>query len=162
MRTYDIQTEVRNAQVTAVARTTLGVAEFGPWLSKSYPVIAGQLATGHAGPAGPPFARLRALGDGRFDIEAGFPATGPFDISGSFDGGTEVMQSELPGGRVAVTTHVGPYDQIEPAYQALAAWLIEHGGEPVGDPWEVYLSGPPTEPDPASWRTEILQPYRQA
>ena len=161
MRTYDIQTEVRNAQVTAVARTTLTVAEFGPWLSKIYPVIAGQLATRHTGPAGPPFARLRSLGDGRFDVEAGFPATDPLAADGPF-GAVAVVQSELPGGRVAVTTHVGPYDQIEPAYQALAAWLIEHGGEPVGDPWEVYLSGPPTEPDPATWRTEVLQPYRQA
>lgn len=154
MRTYDIRTEVRAAQATAVARATLRVAEFGPWLGKTYPAVAGLLAASQAGPAGPPFARFRPLGDGRYAVEAGFPATGRFDGSG------EVMPAELPGGQVAVTTHIGAYHQIEHAYQALTGWLAEHGGEPAGDPWEVYLSGPPTNPDPASWRTEVLQPYR--
>ncbi len=28
--------------------------------------------------------------------------------------------------------------------------------------WEVFFSDPATEPDPATWRTEIVQPYREA
>ena len=184
MRTYDVRTEVRTAQLTAVARATLDVAEFGPWLSKVYPAVAGLLASSQSGPAGPPFARLHRLDDSRYAVEAGFPAARPWDDRGDlvpfgghdfdgdeggahdfgghdFGGNGELVQSELPGGQVAVTTHVGAYDRIEPAYRALADWLTEHGGEPLGDPWEIYLIGPPTEPDPASWRTEVLQPYRQ-
>ena len=49
---------------------------------------------------------------------------------------------------------------MAPAYQALASWVSSHGGEPAGDPWEVYFSDPASEPDPATWRTEIVQPYR--
>jgi effector-binding domain-containing protein len=51
---------------------------------------------------------------------------------------------------------------MEPAYQALASWVSEHGGELAGDAWEVYLSDPSAQPDPATWRTEIVQTYRQA
>jgi hypothetical protein len=38
----------------------------------------------------------------------------------------------------------------------------ELGGELAGNAWEVYLSDPSAQPDPATWRTEIVQPYRQA
>ena len=95
------------------------------------------------------------LGEGRLEVEAGFPVSSPIEPNG------DVQPSELPGGQVAVTVHVGPYDQMEPAYQALASWVTDHGGELAGDAWEVYFSDPSTEPDPATWRTEIVQPYRQ-
>lgn len=156
MKLYDITAEVRKAQVTAVSRATLTVAELGPWLGRTYAAIAGLLAARRAGPAGPPFARFHMLGDGRFDVEAGFPASRPIEGNG------DVQPSELPGGQVAVTIYIGPYDQMEPAYKALASWVGEHGGELAGDAWEFYLSDPSAEPDPATWRTEIVQPYRQA
>ena len=154
MKIYDIHTEVRKAQATAVARATLTLAEIGPWLGKTYGVIGGLLADRQAGPAGPPFARFHVLGGGRFEVEAGFPA------SRRIEGDGDVQPSELPGGQVAITLHVGPYDQMEPAYMALASWVSERGWELVGDAWEVYFSDPSTEPDPATWRTQIVQPYR--
>jgi hypothetical protein len=42
---------------------------------------------------------------------------------------------------------------------ALASGVSDHGGTPEGDAWEVYLSGPS---DPATWRTEIVQPYARS
>ena len=87
-----------------------------------------------------PFARYHPTGDDRFEVEAGFPASTPTSGEG------EVEPSDLPGGLAAVTVHTGPYDTIGPTYEALRAWVQEHGGEPVGDAWEVYL----TEPDDAT------------
>ncbi|MCR8897506.1 GyrI-like domain-containing protein [Gordonia sp. GONU] len=153
MQDYEVHEESRIAQVTAVVRSTLAVEEIGPWLKNSYGDIDRVLSERQAGPTGPPFARYRMLGGGRFEIEAGFPATSPIDPVG------DVGPSELPGGQVAVTVHVGPYDAMEPAYKALETWVNEHGGK-VGDPWEVYFSDPST--DPAGWRTEIVQPFRPA
>lgn len=50
---------------------------------------------------------------------------------------------------------------MAPAYEALSAWAAEHNAKLVGDPWEVYFSDPVAVPDPAEWRTEILQPYQR-
>ena len=47
---------------------------------------------------------------------------------------------------------------MAPAYEALASWVSSCGGEPAGDLWEVCFSDPASEPDPATWRTEIVQP----
>lgn len=156
MKLYEIHAEARETQPTAVARATLPVAEIGPWLGRTYGAIAGLLAARQAAPAGPPFARFHMLGSGRFEVEAGFPVNSPIEPAG------DLQPSGLPGGQVAVTVHVGPYDQMEPAYQALASWVTDHGGNLAGDAWEVYFSDPATQPDPATWRTEIVQPYREA
>ena len=32
----------------------------------------------------------------------------------------------------------------------------------MSGPWEVYFTDPASEPDPVTWRTEIIQPYRAA
>jgi effector-binding domain-containing protein len=156
MKEYDICAESRNPQATAVARAILTATEIGPWLGKTYGAIAGLLADQHAGPAGPPFARYHILGEGRSEVEAGFPAAMPIEGNG------DIQPSELPGRQVAVTIHIGPYDAMQPACQALLSWVSEHGRELAGDSWEVYLSDPATEPDPATWRTQIVQPYRPA
>lgn len=154
MRPYDIHGEARSAQPTAVATATLPVGEIGPWLAKSYASVAAHVSACGAGFAGPPFARYHRLGGDRFVVEAGFP------VGAAIDGSDDVQCSELPGGQVAITVHVGPYSEMEPAYQALADWVEEHGGELAGDAWEIYLSDPASEPDPATWRTQIVQPYR--
>lgn len=154
MKTYDIHSKTGQAQPTAVMTTTLPVPEIGPWLAKAYGTLAGVITAHGAYPAGPPFARYHRLAGDRFIVEAGFPVSAAVDA----DGG--VRPSELPGGPLAVTVHTGPYEQMASAYEALASWIGNHGGEPAGDPWEVYFTDPAKQPDPATWRTEIIQPYR--
>ena len=156
MKLYEIQTQTLAAQPTAVERTILHTGEIGPWLGRVYAEVAAAVAARHIGPAGPPFARYHRLGGDRFEVEAGFPVTAPIESGG------DVRPSALPGGPAATTVHVGPYDQMEPAYQALDSWVRGHGGEPAGDAWEVYLSDPASQPDPAAWRTGVVQPYHAA
>ena len=156
MRTYDVHAETRKTQLTAVATATLPVAEIGPWLARTYGMLARVIEERGAGPVGPPFARYHMLSEERFAVEAGFPVSAAVNVGG------DVRSSELPGGPVAVAVHIGPYDEMRPAYQAITSWVGGHGGEPAGDPWEVYFSDPAREPDPATWRTEIVQPYRAA
>jgi effector-binding domain-containing protein len=153
MRTYEIASGVGERQATAAARAILPVAEIGPWLSHVYGDVAACISRQGAAIAGPPFARYHRLISGQFSIEAGFPVSRPVTVDG------EIGPSTLPGGPIASTVHVGPYDEMTPAYDALTCWVEEHGGRLAGDPWEVYFSDPATEPDPATWRTEIIQPY---
>ena len=89
-----------------------------------------------------------------FEVEAGFPVTPAIPGEG------ELEASMLPGGEAAATTHIGPYDAMRPTYEAITEWLGEHDAVPAGAPWEVYLSDPDDQPDPATWRTDIIQPYR--
>ncbi len=156
METYEIRAEERPEQPTAVAEATLSVAEIGPFLAKTYAAVADVLGRQGAHPVGPPFARYEFVTGGCVVVEAGFPVLAAVTADG------EVYPSTLPGGPVAVTMHVGPYDAMQPAYEALVLWVHHHRSELAGDPWEIYLSDPEAERDPATWRTEIVQPYRPA
>lgn len=149
---YDIDSRVLHNQRSVVMRTRLTVDDIADWLGMAYPTTA---AAAGSAICGPPFARYTMIGDDaqEFDVEAGFPVSEPVEVSG------EVEVGSLPGGPAAVTWHVGPYDAMKPAYVRLLSWIKEHGAVPDGSAWEVYHSDPAEEPDPATWRTEIVQPY---
>ncbi|MDO8950610.1 MAG: GyrI-like domain-containing protein [Actinomycetota bacterium] len=63
--------------------------------------------------------------------------TPPFDTD---DGSIGVKA--IPAGTVASAMHKGPYDEIAPTYEALAAWIIENGYIVAGAPREIYYSDP--------------------
>ena len=156
MQRDNIEMRELTEQETAVEVATIAVGEIPAFIGKALGAVAGYLQRKGAGPAGMPFARYHRLDDGRFEVEAGFPATTPTSGEG------DVEPSELPAGPAAVMTYVGPYDAMQPAYGELLAWIRARGGEPAGDPWEVYLTDPGSLPDPADWRTEVVQPIRRA
>jgi effector-binding domain-containing protein len=123
----------------------------------------GALAEHGAHPAGPPFAKYTGMPSETVDVEAGFPVAAPFDAPGLTDGdgveaGGRVEAGTLPGGRTAVGTHVGPYEGLTDTYQQMAGWISAQGLIPGPAVWEVYLSDPGQEPDPATWRTEVYWP----
>jgi effector-binding domain-containing protein len=49
---------------------------------------------------------------------------------------------------------------VSTAHELLSKWVYGHEGTVDEDAWEVYLTDPANTPDPVSWRTEIVQPYR--
>nr|WP_225953421.1 MerR family transcriptional regulator [Kibdelosporangium phytohabitans] len=73
--------------------------------------------------------------------------------------GTDV--ETLPAGLVAMTTHVGPYEDLTLAYQGLFAWIYERGHRPSGLGRESYLAGPATSA-PEQLVTRIVIPLEQS
>jgi effector-binding domain-containing protein len=151
--TYTIVDSVLPAQDTAVVRGEMAPEQMPTWLGEAYSEVAQYLARAAVTPAGPPFARYTFLADS-VGIEAGFPV--PFEVAGD----ERVQPSRLPECAAAVTTHMGPYEDLENAYRAVVEWLDEHGRQQRGPHWEIYLTDPNTEPDPARWRTDIVVPFR--
>jgi effector-binding domain-containing protein len=66
--------------------------------------------------------------------------------------GGAVVASQLPGGRVAMTTHTGAYDGLGAAHLAVTRWIDEHGERAAGPRWEVYG---PHDDDPARTWTQV-------
>ena len=149
---YRIESRTLIPHCAAVERATLTVPEIGAWTGRCYHEVSEYVATAGRVITGPPFSRYRRAGD-RFEVEAGFPIDAPIDGEG------RVEASSLPGGLAATTWHRGPYEGLGAAYDALDAWLAERGATPTGPPWEIYYSDPARQPDPATWRTEVVQPY---
>ncbi|WP_438853947.1 GyrI-like domain-containing protein [Agromyces sp. M3QZ16-3] len=88
-------------------------------------------------------------------VSAGFVVGGPIEAEG------DVVPDELPAVEVATTTHLGPYDRVSEAYDAIAAAMSLHGRElDESTMWEEYWS-PPGTPDEET-RTVVYCPLRPA
>jgi effector-binding domain-containing protein len=114
--------------------------------------VCSVLTEAGVGCAGPPFARYLEWGPDRVRAEVGVPVLRPAPKVGRVEPG------QLPGGPTASIVHIGPYEQLEDTYARLQAWFGANGHGEMGPMWEVYWSDPAAEPDPATWRTEILVP----
>ena len=113
----------------------------------------GFLAEEGLSPSGPGFAIYLDVQDNEaWKIRMGFPVIGPFQGRG------DVFAAELPGGKVAGTTHVGPYHSLHETWSAFETHLQENDLKGAGVAWENYLIEDSTEPDPAKWVTELVWP----
>ncbi len=103
-------------------------------------------------PAGPPYTRYHDARGERIELEAGLPT------ARELAGAGRVQPSELPAAEAAVLSHVGPYDGLVESGGRLAAWAMSQGRVACGPNWELYVTDPGAEPDPAKWRTDIYMP----
>lgn len=104
--------------------------------------------------AGPPFVRYPQRSETSIEYEAGLPVLKPGD-------GTDAIRPiSLPAGPAATTVHVGPYEQLLAAHAALASFSAGSQRPASGPGWEVFLTNPLQEPDPASWRTKVFLPLQ--
>ncbi len=93
-------------------------------------------------PAGAPFVIYRSdPGSKVWDVEVCAP------VSREVEAPAGLEYRTLSGGLVASTLHVGPYEQLGSAYDALAAWVGQQGYRSADAPREVYLSPPETPSD---------------
>jgi effector-binding domain-containing protein len=148
---YHVDVIELDEQPTAVVRDTVVEEHVAAFLGGAFGEVISALEVQGLPPAGPPFARYVVL-DGGFQVEAGFPCAGPAVPAG------RVVPATLPGGRVAIVLHRGPYSEVAAAYRAAEAWLVQNSWEATGAPWEAYLDGP----EVAEPRTIVHVPCRPA
>ena len=146
---YVVELETMSERPAAVVAGTVSEGKVGSFIGKAFTSVMQALSEQHQFPVGEPFACYHVNGN-TFEIHAGFPVTSPVTASGN------VEPFMLPGGNVATTLHVGPYDKVADAYNAIMAWLPTQNLQPAGDPWEVYLD----EPGVDEPRTRVFVPCR--
>jgi effector-binding domain-containing protein len=136
---------------TASVRETVARDDITEAMGQAFQAVREALEKQGVEAAGSLFARWHSFGDS-VDMEAGVMVKTPIAPDG------EVKPSELPGGPAAIAVHAGPYEGLSRTYDAVSAWLARTGRESNGGPWEIYLTDPSAEPDPAKWLTEIIYP----
>ena len=151
--TYDIERRQISPQLVAYGRGTGNVEEIPDLLGEIFPRVMQHIQAHDGQVTGPPFAHYLSMGE-PMEMEAGMPIAAPIQE------GDGVEVGELPGGEALVTVHMGPYEELENAYDALMTYVDEHGLSPGDTMWEVYWTDPGEEPDPDNWKTEVFLPLR--
>jgi effector-binding domain-containing protein len=89
--------------------------------------------------------------NGNIDLEVGVELAAPFDEGG------EVVRSATPRGLAATVVHLGPYQELGVAHEAIRTWCQSHGYELTGPNWEIYGHWQPEwNTDPSSIRTDVF------
>ena len=137
---------------TAVIRLTIPRAEMrhvmGPGIRELMTTVAAQ----GIAPAGAWFTHHLRMQPEVFDFEIGVPVRSPVTPSG------RVQPGRLPAATVARTVYRGGYEGLSNAWGEFQAWIAANGHKPAPDLWEIYVAGPESGTDPASWRTELYRP----
>ena len=80
----------------------------------------------------PPDVTIQTSRDAPMDVDFGVEVVRTFEREG------EVAPAETPAGEVAMAVHVGGYDQIRRAPDAIHGWRARSGRAFAGLSWEIY------------------------
>jgi effector-binding domain-containing protein len=150
---YEIEVKHVDPRPFAAVRFRATVAEMPQHIGEAFGAVMAYLQRIGAPPDGPAVARYDIVAEGDFEVAAGFYVPSPIEGDG------HVVPVELPAGDVARTTHIGPYEGLPQAYEAIEAWMKQNDRESAGSTmWEEYLTGPETPPEQT--RTEIYWPLK--
>ena len=139
----------RSGVATLFVRTRSAVQDLPNLMPVIYVQIAQYLGEIGGQPSGPPYVAYYSMDMQDLDIEIGFP------VSEILSGKGDIQTGEIAGGSYATCHHVGPYNEIAPAYSALTEWVEEEGIKTTGVAYEIYLNDPAEIP-PEKLQTQIL------
>lgn len=142
----------------AVPMATIGEF-FDAAFGRAFPVLFAEGVT----PVAAAFAlytRVSGGAEAEADLEIGFPLaeplTRPHDRESDDADGLRVVASELPAGEIAVTSYLGSYDGLGEAWGRFMGEIGSMGRAPGIPFWEVYVTDPSPDMDPATLRTDLF------
>jgi effector-binding domain-containing protein len=136
-------------RLVAVVRRQVAVGQVSKHIISWFDLVYAQVRAGKVRQQGHNVALYRpASTAGMLDVECGVEVGARFEAAG------EVVCSEIPGGRVIHSIHIGPYHLLGQTYDAAASFARREGLRQTGVNWEIY--GDWNE-DPARLRTDVFQ-----
>jgi AraC family transcriptional regulator len=162
--TYSVTKKELGAQPVLVVRRRVKRSDIPSTIAEALPQVFAYAQQHGIALAGVPFTRYIEMGPGLVTMEPGMRMAVPLEdlksagTPAESPGDAMVAAATLPGGPVATTMHVGPYESLGEAYASLQQWMEGQGLTPGGAPWECYITDPAEYPDPKDWKTEVFWP----
>lgn len=128
------------------------VEELPKVIGESYGRICTFMASLNALPAEVPFVYYRNMDMQNLDVQMGFP------VATAYSGSGDIEYCPVPAGKKIFCMYRGPYSQMAPVYDEMAAWIAQNGFEPIGTAYEHYYNGPETLEE--DFLTKIVMPVK--
>lgn len=106
-------------------------------------------------PVGPAFSLHHRMPTDTADLEVGVPVDHAPAAPLVTSTGTVLQPSTIPGGEIAVVSHVGSYDRLGDAWGAFMEAVAKSGRRPDVPFWEFYVTEPTPDADPETMRTDL-------
>lgn len=149
---YEILTANLPASEAVAIRTTIPLSQIPEFLNLAFLELNEAVRAGGAISVGPPFVRYYSVTPEVVDVEAVMTCDKEVPERG------RVKAIHLNAAQAAIVRHVGRYDKMKPAYDAITQWMANNGKRPLEAPREVYVTTIAEVPDPSEWVTLVEQP----
>lgn len=149
---YEILTANLPASEAVSIRATIPMAELQEFFGPAFHELSELIRAHGANPAGPPFVRYYSVSPKAVDLEAVMSCDRPVPAGG------RAKAIRLVAAQAAIVRHVGHYEKMKPAYDAITEWMRNNNKTPSEAPREVYVTTPAEVPDPSEWVTLVEQP----
>jgi effector-binding domain-containing protein len=149
---YDINQHDLHPQPVISVRERLDQEQLPAFFGRAFGELYAHLGRHGVPPRGEPLLINHAIGPDGIDAEVCVPVANVVAVT------DRIAYRVLPAVTVVDTLHVGPYDELGHAYQALAEWIGDHGFEAAGPVRERYLNEPGPGVSPATYRTIVQIP----
>lgn len=150
---YDCQLREVLAQPVLSIRTRTTMENLPGTLGMCFAEVGQYLGELGVEPAGGPFVGYYTMDVQDLDIEAGFL------LKEAKPGRDRIQATVMPAGRRVECLYVGPYQDCQPAYAAIDAFLKERGLEPATMMYEQYINSPVDTPQ-EQLQTLIIYPVK--
>lgn len=157
---YDVNLEEHDPQPLAAIRYRVPAGELPRIMGEAFGRLFGHVGRLGGRPTGDVLSVYHAFDEQGVDVEAAIGVAAPVAEEPGDGPEGRIIASSLPGGLCAHTTHYGPYDELGTAYEAVTAWMQEHGYEPAGPMWEIYRNDPHAVADPSEIVTDVYVPVK--
>ncbi len=149
---YEIhRTDLPESEAVSI-RTAVPLEELQAFFGEAFHKLSEAIELGGANPGGPPFVRYYSVSPTHVEVEAVMPCDSAVLARG------RVHPLRLSATPAAYVRHVGHYEKLRPAYDAITEWMSEHGKHATEPPRELYVTSPAEDPDPSEWVTLVEQP----
>jgi DNA-binding transcriptional MerR regulator len=150
-----VHTRQQEREPVLAVRRRMAMDDVPAFFGDAYPrlmALAARRGTAVSGPAGGRFGDGEGLDREDTMCEAFVTVTD--EVAGDGD----IVADHLPATELAVALHVGAYTHMTDTYRAIGVWVAEHDRRVTGPLQELYLLGPGTGVEPATFRTEVGWP----
>jgi effector-binding domain-containing protein len=145
---YDIRLEHLGSRPLAVVRRRASLQELAKVVPAACGTVWNVMRQQKVAGAG---RHVAVYWDDEINLEVGVEVETPFAGHG------EVVGSARPAGSVATATHLGPYNRLHEAHQAIRQWCANNGYNLAGPNWEIYGHWiDEWNTDPAKIRTDVF------
>ncbi|WP_231686522.1 GyrI-like domain-containing protein [Corynebacterium deserti] len=121
----------------------------------TYRVLFPNLAQRGITPTGPGFALYTDVPSDTVSFEVGIPVDKPLESDITTDSGLVLKNSVIPGGKIARISHIGSFDGLSDSWPAFVEAVAVGGNELDMPFWEVYVTEPSPDMDPATLQTDL-------
>ncbi len=143
-------------QTVLFVKDSAGMADYKKILGKAYGELYTFVKSKGLKQTGPPFVvYLRWDSVTQFSVmDIGVP------VEMAEKGAGRIRVEKTPAQNAVIAYYFGPYSKIGKVYYILDQYVRESGKQPIGGPWEIYVTDPMTEKDSTKLETDILFPVK--